>query len=154
MTHNPRESLSNWASIIGAAMLVAYCAHPLLTYVLLLVDGEEGRITSSYMSFFMAGLIAVFLIAAYVLKRRLSPRLRFEAATLWGGLLMWATIPFMVLSVWLAAHISQDGGTAAFFMLLIFGGYCAIMGTILLIVSRVMRHKRLEAEWKTPWIKS
>lgn len=139
-----------WASALGMALLTAYAAHPFLTTVLLVAEDPDAQTRSNFTALMLGGLCVVFALALVVLLRQPNPRMRVEKGCLWSGALLWLTVPVMVLIVWMtaAAENGADHGsaTAAFFMLLIFGGYCAIFGTVLLGVSYVMRKRRIAAQ--------
>lgn len=145
-----RAAAAKWVSVIAMAMLTAYSTHPLLTLLLQVVDDTTQHIGASFMTLMMAGLLLVFGGAVLALLRKETPLLRAELGCRWSGMMLWLTIPVMVQIVWLQAMAENGadhgGATAAFFMLMIFGGYCAILGTVLLGVASVLRRKRMAAQ--------
>lgn len=144
-----RATALKWASAIGMAMLTAYSAHPLFTVTLQTIDDLTQSLGPNFSTLLLIGLLAVFAGTLVALLPKATAALRVELGCRWSGLLLWLTIPVMVLIIFLQAQAEtgadQGGATAAFFMLLIFGGYCAIMGSVLLVVATIMRRRRLAA---------
>lgn len=141
-----KDTVVKWVSVIAMAMLTAYSAHPLLTFLLQFAEESGIALDRLYMPLMMVGLFAVFVVAAVWLAPKVGVLLRIELGCRCSGILLWLTIPIMVAMVFLVAAqengTDQGGATAAFFMLMIFGGYCAIVGSILLFVSEVLRRRR------------
>lgn len=142
-----KDKAVKWASVIAMALLTAYSAHPLLTFLLQFAEETTQGLGNAFMPLMLAGLFVVFVVAAFRLAPKVGALLRIELGCRWSGILMWLTIPIMVAMVFLVAAqengTDQGGATAAFFMLLIFGGYCAIVGSVLLFVSEVLRRRRV-----------
>ena len=142
-----KDTMVKWASVIAMAMLTAYSAHPLLTFLLQFAEDATQGLGNAFMPLMMGGLFVVFVVAAFRLAPKVGVPLRIELGCRWSGILMWLTIPLMVATVFLVAAqengSDQGGAAAAFFMLIIFGGYCAIVGSILLFISEVLRRRRV-----------
>jgi len=131
------------------ALLITYSTHPLFTVLLQAADEMTQSVGDNFTTLMLSGLILVFVGAVFALLSQKTAALRLEVGCRWAGIVLWLTIPVMVLIIWLqaAAESGADhgGATAAFFMLLIFGGYCAIIGTVFLVASAIMRRRRLAA---------
>lgn len=144
-----RATAAKWASVIAMGMLTAYSAHPLFTVLLQLADDMTQSVGSNFATLMLIGLFVVFGGTAVALLPKATAALRVELGCRWSGILLWLTVPVMVVIVWLQAATEtgadQGGATAAFFMLLIFGGYCAIIGSVLLLAATIIRRRRLAA---------
>lgn len=142
-----RDWAIKWGSVITMALVIAYSTHPLLTVVLQLADGTTQQVGANFMTLMLGGLAVVFAAAVFALIPQENAGLRIEKGCRWSGTLLWLTIPVMILITWLTARAENGadhgGATAAFFMLMIFGSYCAIIGSIFLGVAMFMRRRRI-----------
>lgn len=140
---------AKWGSLFAMALLIAYSAHPMLTFLLQVADGAAERVGDKFMPLLLGGLILTFGIAVCALLPQADALLRVETGCRWSGILLWITIPLMVVIIWqqTASNTGADesSATAAFFLLMIFGTKSAVLGGVLLLVALFIRKRRLAA---------
>lgn len=142
-----------WLAAAGAAVLIAYSAYPLISYLLLWVDEYGVGFGNALMPVLLSIQALIFVLALFWQSKRPSISQNFETATLCAGALLLLAVAALFIIVLLEAaadtSLDQSGATAGFFMLVIFGGYYSFQAVVLLIVGYVLRRRRVAASGKS-----
>lgn len=147
---NPQDDLwKRRLAAAAAALLVAYAAHPLTSFALLMLEGFGVVLGGAFMPIQLTVQAVVFGLALVWQLKMPSISRSFESAALCAGICMLLAIPAVILLAFVEVakdtSVDQGGATASFFMVIIFGGYYGIQGLALLIAGLVMRKRRKNA---------
>ncbi len=134
---------------IAAAFLICYAAHGLTSTLLLIPESFGMDLGNAFMPIFLGLQCVIFLLALLWQLKITEPLRNFETATFSAGILLLLVVPVLIaIAVIEARHdTSPDRGaaTAAFFMLIIFGGFYALQGIVAFAISFVLRKRRQAA---------
>lgn len=126
-----------WVCSLGLAFLIAYAISPPASTLLLLADQLGGWTSDIGMPAVLALQLAAFALSLIWLSRMRSMNQRIGNGLKTAGILLLLPLPMMILFVALQAAqetgAEQGSATAAFFMLMIFGGAYGVLGLGLLI---------------------
>lgn len=149
MQDQPPNPWKKRLSALGAALVVGYSSHYLTSVLLVAADEAGSGVGNAFMPV-LFGVQCLIVVIALIWQLKIADRLRnYETAAFCSAIFLLAAVLALILIAVATASgdssIDHGASVAAFFMVVIFGGFYAIQAIVFAVIGFALRKRRLSA---------